>query len=112
MSLGVRVCTSDWRTTTLTASMAPKTMSAAIDTASEADSENVMIATPNAAVEANSFCPTQTSLPGPQPPPTIAVASWRRGGCARSRCLIQTRTPQLETDCVAGHRGLELRRAK
>src|SRR5580692_5741726 len=47
MSWGVRVCTNDWRITTLMASAAPYTMSAAKESAIHVDSAKIVEAMPN-----------------------------------------------------------------
>ena len=47
MPSGVRICTSEWRITTLSRSAAPSTVSAASDTSRFVDTPNTMVATPN-----------------------------------------------------------------
>ena len=55
---GVFSCTSDERSTTLTASAAPSTTSAAIDSGMEVDSPNTVVASPNTISALNSRRPT------------------------------------------------------
>ncbi len=57
MSSGVSICTSVKRITTLTASDAPSTASAAIDSRNDVDSANTMVAMPNSATQKNMMRP-------------------------------------------------------